>query len=43
VGAITDRTRSLLEAEGLKIYADTRVLEELEDAQTGAVELPEAG
>jgi hypothetical protein len=43
VGAITDRTRALLQAEGLKIYADTKVLEELEDAETGALELPEAG
>jgi hypothetical protein len=43
VGAITDRTRGLLAAEGLRIYADTTVLEELEDAETGALELPEAG
>jgi hypothetical protein len=43
VGAVTDRTRALLEAEGLRIYADTKVLEELEDAETGAVEMPEAG
>ena len=43
VGAITDRTRALLQAEGLKIYADTKVLEALEDAETGAVAMPEAG
>ena len=43
IGAITDRTRGLLAAEGLRIYADTTVLEELEDAETGALELPKAG
>ncbi len=42
VGAVTDRTRGLLQAEGLEIYADTRVLEELEDAETGVVEIAEA-
>jgi hypothetical protein len=42
VGAITDRTRALFEAEGLRIFEDTSVLESLEDADTGEVQLAEA-
>lgn len=42
VGAITERTRALFEAEGLRIFDDTRVLESLEDAETGQVDLAQA-
>ena len=42
VGAITDRTRALFEAEGLRIFEDTSVLESLEDSDTGEVEFAEA-
>ncbi len=35
VGAITDRTRALFTAEGIRIFEDTGVLESMEDAATG--------
>jgi hypothetical protein len=37
VGAITERTRALFEAEGVRIFDDTTVLESMEDAETGEV------
>jgi hypothetical protein len=39
VGAITARTRGILEQEGIRIFEDATVLESLEDADTGTVEL----
>jgi hypothetical protein len=39
VGAITARTRGILEQEGIKIFEDATVLESLEDADTGTVQL----
>jgi hypothetical protein len=35
VGAITDRTRALFAAEGIRIFEDLSVLEGLEDGETG--------
>ena len=37
VGAITDRTREMFQAEGIRVFDDTSVLESMEDAQTGEV------
>jgi len=44
VGAITDRTRELFEAEGIKVFEDLSVLEAMEDAETGDLDgdAPEA-
>ncbi len=39
VGAITERTQQLFAAEGIRIFADTTVLESMEDASTGEVEV----
>jgi hypothetical protein len=38
VGAITPRTRAIMEQEGIKLFEDASVLESLEDADTGVVE-----
>ena len=35
VGAVTERTRPLYEAEGIPVFSDTSVLESMEDAETG--------
>ena len=40
VGAITDRTRKMLEEQGIMVHDDTRVLEAMEDQETGIVEIP---
>jgi hypothetical protein len=40
VGAVTDRTRALFAAEGIPVWDDTRVLESMEDADTGDIEIP---
>ncbi len=40
VGAVTDRTRKLYEAEGIPIWDDTSVLESMEDADTGDIQIP---
>lgn len=37
VGALTDRVRERLADDGLLVYEDLRVLESMEDAETGAV------
>jgi hypothetical protein len=42
VGAVTPRSRALLEAEGIPVFEDASVLESLEDRDTGEVELAEA-
>ena len=39
VGAITDRSRALYDEAGIKIFADTSVLEAMEDGGTGTIEL----
>jgi hypothetical protein len=39
VGAVTDRTRALYEAENIPIYEDPSVLESLEDSETGTIDL----
>jgi len=39
VGAVTGRTRALFAAEGLRIHEDTSVLESLEDAGSGDLDL----
>jgi hypothetical protein len=39
VGAVTERTRALFAEEGIRVFEDARVLESLEDADTGEVEL----
>ena len=38
-GAITDRTRKILEERGVTVWDDTAVLDSLEDKTTGIVEL----
>ncbi len=38
VGAITDRTRALFEAEGIPVWEDLSVLEAMEDAETGDID-----
>ena len=40
VGAVTDRTRALYAAEGIPIWDDLHVLESMEDADTGDIEIP---
>jgi hypothetical protein len=35
VGAITERTRALFAAEGIRVYDDATLLESMEDAATG--------
>jgi hypothetical protein len=42
VGAITPRTRALFAEEGIRIHEDATVLEALEDAETGEIEMAEA-
>jgi hypothetical protein len=37
VGAVTERTRALFAAEGIRVFEDASVLESLEDAETGEV------
>ncbi len=39
VGAVTDRTREILKQRGIVLYEDTTILEKLEDAKTGIVNL----
>jgi hypothetical protein len=39
VGAVTDRSRELFQAEAIPVWDDSRVLEAMEDADTGAVQL----
>jgi hypothetical protein len=39
VGAVTDRSRKLFEEAGIPVFSDTRVLEKLEDAGTGELEM----
>jgi hypothetical protein len=41
VGAVTDRTRALYEEAGIPVWEDTRVLESMEDAETGDITIPE--
>ncbi len=41
VGAITDRTRALFEAEGMRVHEDASLLDSFEDSETGDIELPE--
>ncbi len=40
VGAITERTKKLLEERGIVLSEDTTVLEKMEDQKTGIIELP---
>jgi hypothetical protein len=42
VGAVTERTRALFAAEGIRIYEDAAVLESMEDAETGDLDGPAA-
>ena len=35
VGAITERTRALFAAEGIRVYEDAALLESMEDAASG--------
>ena len=42
VGAVTDRTRELFQAEGIPLYEDTGILESMEDLETGTVEVGDA-
>ncbi len=42
VGAVTERSRELFEAEGIPVWEDSRVLESMEDASTGDLELEAA-
>jgi hypothetical protein len=42
VGAVTDRTRALFEAEGIPVWDDLSVLESMEDGDTGDIEFAEA-
>jgi hypothetical protein len=39
VGAITDRTRELFAAEGMRVFEDLSVLESMEDAETGDLDV----
>jgi len=41
VGAVTDRTREMFEAHEIPVWEDTKVLESLEDHDTGDLEIPE--
>ena len=40
VGAVTERTRALFAAEGIPVWDDTRILESMEDADTGDIVIP---
>jgi hypothetical protein len=40
VGAVTERTRALFAETGIPVWDDTRVLESMEDADTGDLRLP---
>ncbi len=40
VGAITDRTRTLYAAEGIPVWDDLAVLESMENAEDGNIEIP---
>jgi hypothetical protein len=42
VGAVTDRTRALFEEAGIPVWDDTTVLESMEDADTGELDLAAA-
>ena len=42
VGAVTKRSRELFEAEGIPIWEDAKVLESMEDADTGDIEFEAA-
>jgi hypothetical protein len=42
VGAVTDRTRALFKEEGIPVWDDLTVLEQMEDAETGDIEFAEA-
>jgi hypothetical protein len=42
VGAVTDRTRELYAAEDIPVWEDTRVLESMEDGETGDIDLDAA-
>jgi len=41
VGAVTDRARELYAAEKIPVFSDTSVLESMEDAHTGDIQLPD--
>ena len=38
VGAVTERTRELYAAEGIRVWDDASVLESIEDAATGDID-----
>jgi hypothetical protein len=40
VGAVTDRTRALFEKAGIPVWDDTRVLESMEDGESGDITIP---
>jgi hypothetical protein len=40
VGAVTDRTRALFGQAGIPVWDDTRVLESMEDSDTGDITIP---
>jgi hypothetical protein len=43
VGAVTERSRQLYAEAGIPVWEDARRLEALENADTGEIEIPEAG
>jgi hypothetical protein len=42
VGAVTERSRALYEAEGIPVWSDASKLEAMEDSETGAFDLDRA-
>jgi hypothetical protein len=40
VGAVTARTRTLYEADGIPVWDDLRILESMEDDATGDIHIP---
>lgn len=40
VGAVTERTRELYKNADIPVWDDVRVLESMEDATTGMIEIP---
>jgi rubrerythrin len=40
VGAVTERSRELYAQAGIPVFSDTSVLESMEDAETGDIEIP---
>jgi hypothetical protein len=40
VGAVTDRTRALFQEAGIPVWDDTRVLESMEDGESGDITIP---